>query len=82
MAKYYVQGAKVHRNSNRFYGQQTAHDHNIEVAFSKAVRTYMERQYGVGGDQVEMDDIRSNVSRAPSGRGVVRLRYVGGVWGL
>jgi hypothetical protein len=80
MASYYIQNAKYRKNSNYFYGTQTAHNHDSQTAFSQTTRNYMELHYNAAPADIELGQVRKNQSRPPRGANVVQLRFVDGGW--
>lgn len=75
MATYYTQDATVGTEVNRFYGEQTAHNHDTGKEFSQAIVQIMKLTYG-NTARIELGHFASNQAKAPTGgRRVVQLKW-------
>ena len=80
MARYYTQDATVGKEVNRFYGDQSKHDHDTGVDFSKAITAIMRVTYGATA-KIELGHFASNASSIPTGgKRVVELKWKNNGW--
>jgi hypothetical protein len=80
MATYYTQDATVGTEVNRFYGAQTAHNHDTGTKFGQAIKAIMKLTYGATAD-IRLGHFAKDQSRIPTGgRRVVQLKWKSGDW--
>ena len=80
MATYYTQDATVGTEVNRFYGTESAHNHDTGTKFGQAIKAIMKLTYGKNAD-IRMGHFASNQSSIPTGgRRVVQLKWKNGDW--
>ena len=80
MATYYTQDATVGTEVNRFYADQSAHDHETGVDFSKAIKEIMKVTYGKDA-KIELGKFFSSQSKIPAGgKRVVQLKWKKNGW--
>jgi len=77
---YYTQDATVGTEVNRFYAEQSAHNHETGIEFSKAIKAIMKATYGQTAD-IELGHFASNQSKVPTGgTRVVELYWRNNGW--
>ena len=75
---YYTQDARVGDRTFRFYGAQTAHNHNRGIEFSKAIKDLCVLSFG---DEPELGHFASNQSSVPTGGDrIIELKWRNNAW--
>ena len=78
MATYFIQNATVETRTFRFYGVQTAHNHDTGNKFTKAIKDLMALSFP--RKEVAVSPFRSGQSAIPTGSDVVQLFWKSGNW--